>query len=1007
MGILNKKGIILLVFTLLISSLSAQKPLKFESPEFEFNTAMELFQKEKYGSAQQYFKYVYENTPNKQEDIKSNSYFYIGVCAAQLYNEDALFYLKNFIRIYPVHSLVPEANYYLGKFYFFKKQYKNVIETFEKIDDRHVRPEELAEFHFKKGYAYFATNKYDEAKSLMLQAKKSEGPYQLRATYYLAHMAYEEKQYEAALEGFLELKDSYEYQDIIPYYVVQILFLQKEYNELITMAPLLYEKTNEKSKIDIARSLGLAYYNLGRYSEGAPYFDFYLEKNKGRLDSNDCFAAGYTYYNIEEYKKAIEYLSQTSKGNSETAQTSLYVIGDCYLHLGQLTLASQTFYEAYKLKINDEITEDALYNYAKLQFETSNQPFNSAIKALEEYITQFPYSTRSEEANSYLSRIYMSTRDYQGAINSLEKIPSKNPSLLKAYQRCTYFRALELINNKDYSKALTTIDKSLQYPMDKDLNISSLYWKAETEFRLNKYSEANNSFRSYQRNELAKNNEFFPLSFYGLGYSYLKLNRYNDAITAFKTFIDNPKTADAGMVNDATIRIADCYYMQKNLNMALQYYEKSEKIGISNKDYVLYQQAQCYGFARDYGQKINVLNRLIKSYPKSSYSDDAEFELASTYHSQNQYSDAIYAYQTFIRNNPKSVYVKQAYNKMAQAYLNTQDYDNAVKHFKFVFENFKGSQESIDALSNLENIYTEQGSTGEFFDYIRNKNMNYSESKQDSIAFKSADNKYIRGECEAAIKGYDDYLRQFPNGLFAATALFNKGECEYGNKNFDKALISYETLVSKYNTNNNEIAIRKASFILFNKKEYTRALEYFNKLVENSSTQNNYIYGNNGAMRCSYELGQYRNALLTAENIINSNQNDDDLKNEVLIYAGRSAYELGELITAKKYFSILANNGNFEICAEAAYKNAEIEFKENNLVESEKSIKRIISGSYSSSYWLAKTFILYGDLYSAKGNYFQAKHTYQSIVDNFEGELKEVARQKVLEVTELENIKNQ
>lgn len=1007
MGILNKKGVLFLIMTWLVCSLSAQKPLKFESPEFEFNTAMELFQKEKYGSAQQYFKYVYENTPNKQQDIKSNSYFYIGVCAAQLYNEDAIFYLSDFIRLYPVHSLVPEANYYLGKFYFYKKQYKNVIETFEKIDDRHVRPEELAEFHFKKGYAYFATNKFDEAKSYMHKAKRSVGPYQLRATYYLAHIAYEEKQYEAALEGFLQLKDSYEYQDIVPYYVVQILFLQKKYNELITIAPSLYEKANEKSKVDIARSLGLAYYNLGKYSEGAPYFNYYIEKNKDKLDSNDCFAAGYTFYNVEEYKKAIEYLSQTSKGKTLTAQTSLYVIGDCYLHLGQLSLASQTFYEAYKLKINDDITEDALYNYAKLQFETSNQPFNSAIKALEEYITQYPYSTRSEEASSYLSKIYMSTKDYQGAINSLEKISSKNPLLLKAYQRCTYFRTLELINNKDYSKALVTIDKSLQYPMDKQINISALYWKGETEFRLNKFNESNNSLRNYQRNELAKSNEFYNVSFYTLGYSYLKLFKYNDAITAFKSFIDKPELSDSDMINDAIIRIADCYYMQKNLPLAIQYYEKAERSGISNKDYVLYQQAKCYGFSRDHAQKITMLNRLIKSFPKSSYYDDAEFELASTYHSLNQYSEAIAGYQTFIKNNPKSVFVKQAYNKMAQAYLNTQDYENAIKNFKYVFENYKGSQESIDALANLESIYTEQASTGEFFDYIRNKNLNYSETKQDSIAFKSADNKYIRGECDAAIKGYDDYLRQFPNGMFAATALFNKGECEYGNKNFDKALISYETLVNKYNTNNNEVAIRKLSYILFNKKEYSKALEYFNKLIENSSTQNNYIYGNNGAMRCSYELGQYRNALITAENIINSNQNDDDLKNEALIYAGRSAYELGELITAKKYFSILANSCNYEICAEAAYKNAEIEFKENNLVESEKSIKKIISGSYSSSYWLAKTFILYGDWYAAKGNYFQAKYTYQSIVDNFEGELKDIALRKVQEVTALENTKNQ
>ena len=75
------------------------------------------------------------------------------------------------------------------------------------------------------------------------------------------------------------------------------------------------------------------------------------------------------------------------------SQTSLYVLGDCYMKNSQLSLASQMFHEAYKMKIDPEITEDALYNYAKLQYETSNQPFNTAIGALEEYITQYPYST--------------------------------------------------------------------------------------------------------------------------------------------------------------------------------------------------------------------------------------------------------------------------------------------------------------------------------------------------------------------------------------------------------------------------------------------------------------------------------------------------------------------------------------------------------------------------------------------------------------------------------------
>ena len=83
---------------------SAQRTENFKSPQYEYQTAVDLFNKEKYGSAQQYFKYVYESTDDKQHDLKTNSLFYQGVCAAKLDNQDAGYLLQSFIDRYPVHT---------------------------------------------------------------------------------------------------------------------------------------------------------------------------------------------------------------------------------------------------------------------------------------------------------------------------------------------------------------------------------------------------------------------------------------------------------------------------------------------------------------------------------------------------------------------------------------------------------------------------------------------------------------------------------------------------------------------------------------------------------------------------------------------------------------------------------------------------------------------------------------------------------------------------------------
>lgn len=983
--------------TLISLSVVAQRPVAYDSPQYEYKLAKELFQKQKYGSAQQYFKQVYEQTNEKQQDLKANSYFYQGICSANLGNQDAGFLLNDFIRKYPVHAFVPQAHFYLGKFYFSKKQYKKVLEQFDEIDERAISKEHLAEYQFKKGYSYFATGKYAEAKVLLQESSNESGPYHYRAIYYLAHMNYEGKQYEAALEGFLQLQNVPEYQEDVKEYLMQIYFIQEEYDKVIAMAPSIMNDNTLKNQPELYRTLALSYYNVKGFQQAEKTFEPILNNDKVQFERNDFFAIGYTYYKNRNFDQAIKYLSKTTKQKpaDEMTEDSYYLIADCYLQNKDYSAASQNFLQASKYDFIPELQEDALYNYAKLQYETSSSPFNSAIKALEDYISKYPYSARAQEANTYLASIYLSTKNYQSAINSIEKVDIKSPSLLRAYQRCTHFRALEMVNNRNNKEALKMINKSLTYPMDKVLNTENLYWKAECEYRLDKFKDSYYSFQNYFKANNAQTDANYDQAQYSYGYAAMKINKFGEAAQSFRKFLKQD-ISDMDLQADATARLADCYYMQKDLTSAINYYEQCQQMGRKNGDYALYQEAKCYSYLNKYDKKIETLERMLNTYPKSTFSDDAEYELASTYLAQNEYSRAIANYKNFILKYPKSPYIRQAHNKLAQSYLNVQDIDMAVSTFKYVFETYPGTQEAKDALANLENIYTETGNTSDFFTYIKTKNLNISADKQDSISFKAAENKYMRGDCESSVKGFNDYLKQFPNGLFAAKALYCKGDCEYATGDYDNALNSFEKLVNNYNTEFNETAYRKAASILYSKKEYARALNYFNKLVEYASSESNITYGNNGSMHCAYELRQYREAYNAASNLLIANQSDIDLQNEALLIAGKSAIALSDNINALKHLNRLAKSGDNDQCAEAAYLVALIHFNDKNYDLCEKQIKEILGADYSSEYWYASTFILYGDLYLSKGNDFQARYTYQSIIDNYEGDdLKKIAEEKI------------
>ncbi|MEG2337087.1 MAG: hypothetical protein RSC04_05045, partial [Bacteroidales bacterium] len=70
-----------------------------------------------------------------------------------------------------------------------------------------------------------------------------------------------------------------------------------------------------------------------------------------------------------------------------------------------------------------------------------------------------------------------------------------------------------------------------------------------------------------------------------------------------------------------------------------------------------------------------------------------------------------------------------------------------------------------------------------------------------------------------------------------------------------------------------------------------------------------------------------------------------------------------------------------------------------------------ISQAPSNDYYLAKTYILWADIYEGRGNLLQARQTLQSIIDNYEGaDLIALAKEKIAAIQakeEAEKVKDQ
>jgi TolA-binding protein len=69
--------------------------------------------------------------------------------------------------------------------------------------------------------------------------------------------------------------------------------------------------------------------------------------------------------------------------------------------------------------------------------------------------------------------------------------------------------------------------------------------------------------------------------------------------------------------------------------------------------------------------------------------------------------------------------------------------------------------------------------------------------------------------------------------------------------------------------------------------------------------------------------------------------------------------------------------------AEARYRMIEAEYKAGNLQKAEDMVYAFSDSKTPQNYWLAKSFILLGDIYLSRDDAFQARATYQSVVDGY------------------------
>lgn len=955
---------------------AAQETEIFSHSNKQYQDALALYNNEQYQAAQALFEEVKQNTSD--EETEANSVYYAANAAIRLNQRGADQMMEDFVEHYPTSTKRNSAFMDVADYYFETGRYPYALKWYKKVERNAMSRKDTERFNFNIGYSYYSANRPDEAERYLSRVTNS-GKYGSQAKYYLGYIAYEQDDYEAANDRFDKITDPAVLEEKLSYYQADLNFKLGNFEKAIEMAEKQLSKSNRREISELNKIIGESYFNLEQYGQAIPYLKKYRGK-RGKWSNTDFYLLGYSYYKQADYQNAIGQFNKIIGGTNSVAQNAYYHLAECYLELDQKTEALNAFRNASQMAFSPEIEKDALLNYARLSYEIGN-PYEPVPNVMTTYLEKFPGDEHEEEMKNLLVDSFITSKNFAGAMELLEK--NAGYASKGTYQKVSFYRGVELFVDNDYSGSLEAFEKSLKEAPDELLEARAQYWKAESEYRLNRFEDALSSFLKFKKNPRSKNLEELHQLDYNLGYSYFKQKDYNLAIPSF-TRASKSNGLSGEMKTDALMRLGDSHFVSSSYKSALEAYDKASKINGPERDYAAFQKAMCYGFMENNASKIDGLNQFVPRYPKSSLRDDALFELGNTYIKTNNENQGLRTYDQLLDKFSRSKFAPQAMLRQGLVHFNANRNAEALDKLKGVVAQYPKSQAAQQAVSTAKLVYVDMGRVSEYAAWARNLDIvEVTDSELDDASFEAAERKYIEGKTDIAIKAFEDYLGEFPNGVHSTQANFTLAQLYYSKDEKQKALPKYAVVAERGTSEYGEQALARVCEIYVANEDYQSAIPYLVNLEETAEILQNRTFAQSNLMKGYFEQKDYQKTLSYAEKVLTARNLDNRIKSDAQIMIARSAIETGNEQLAETAFAEVKKIATGVTGAEAWYYDAYFKNKNGDFEGSNTAVQKLAKDFAAYKEWGGKGLVIMAKNFYALEDAFQATYILESVIENF------------------------
>lgn len=461
------------------------------------------------------------------------------------------------------------------------------------------------------------------------------------------------------------------------------------------------------------------------------------------------------------------------------------------------------------------------------------------------------------------------------------------------------------------------------------------------------------------------------------------------------------------MLADAYNRMGDARAALKEYSKAAGIYRKSASTDTPERYYGAYRVALMEGMAGNTVARVEALEDIVE-LGKGNYVIRSHYELGNTLLGAGNYLRAVEVLNDFVKRYPSSRDYISALADLGLAYRNTGNNDAAMATYKQIVATNKGSLAAHNALGEIRNIYIERNDVDGFFEYADGVGMSgdLGGMQRDSLGFVAAQRLYIAGDKKSAAAAFDKYMGDNPEGVYSPAALYYAAECY---TSLGDTLVAREKLThltSLYYNPYTQRGYERLAALSAAGADWRAAAKAYRALAEMATTSADARKALEGYLSTMVASGESGDIVEVADYVAAHKEATAELSRRARFEKAKALEASGKRNPAVAIYDSLSKDVSNVEGAESAYRIIEIAFKYGSFEKAESLVYEFAEKNTPHAYWLAKSFLLLGDVYTSRGDLFQARATYQSVVDGYSNKNDGVVDLAVQKIEDLNSSRN-